>query len=80
MFSIKPLRILPFPHQVFASDNYEVVIQNCLVNSLKENDTRNVSILPVLLNVLDKCKHMLLSIRYLAMHTFLLNLIAFFTL
>ena len=38
MFGIKPLRVLSPPHEVFASDDDKVVVQDSLVKSLREKE------------------------------------------
>lgn len=42
MFSIKPLRVLPPPQQILASDNDKIGIQDSLVNSLKQRGKQRV--------------------------------------
>ena len=41
MFSIKPLRVLSPPHEVFASNDHKVVVQYSLVKSLEEKTMSN---------------------------------------
>lgn len=39
MFGVKPLRVLSPPHEIFASDDHKVVVQDSPVKSLKERKT-----------------------------------------